>query len=567
MHPYLTNWPGSGQPPLFDISSDGDGSVVVEFAWDPQALLAPAAYPDALRYWTSASDFNAATVDDDGSPRAVAVPAASIQLAGNRATWTMPASLWAAYAQEALKSLRSPPSTTFSCNLYYRIRVTPAGASTSTIWPSDDVLSGDNAAAAPRVGILVLDSKPSALAVPDPEAVAAIGGTASDPTRWSDAVTWCWATLPESDDARRSLEGVFDHTAFKGAAPPARAGLLKLWLFAGPAARARLPQLLDRTVAGGNGQLQPVVGKADLRGGKSLVDNLLDLLTIAPHPDLVTVLTKEQLVDDVITEILDPNGQVDEAVGGTCSPTAIQALLITANPAEYARLQVGLLGVGGTASLAGGDAVAVPSGVFQASRYAIPIGSNVFAVRTNSELAFQAAVLAYGQGASFPALTGSAGDINAAFQGAVVNGLTADQGKRALSGLFGTGFTVRQVSWPPQPDQQAWLDAQAGVLTALLADLAAKPGQLILDLFWNQPPTSGADVTHAVLAIRHDPGKVLFRNPQYAGSSAPSFAVAGGTSSLPPRLYEDPSQAMESMLDGDLGGWILGYFSPDTAII
>src|SRR5204863_4012716 len=138
-------------------------------------------------------------------------------------------------------------------------------------------------------------------------------------------------------------------------APAARAALLKLWLFAGPAARARLPQLLDRTVVAGNGQLQPVVDKVDLRGGKSLVDNLLDLLTVAPHPDLVTVLTKEQLVDDVITEILDPNGQIDEAVGGTCSPTAVQALLIAANPAEYARLQVGFLGAGGTATLAGGD--------------------------------------------------------------------------------------------------------------------------------------------------------------------------------------------------------------------
>jgi hypothetical protein len=50
MHSLIANWPGGGGPPTFDISADENGSVVVELAWDPQALMAPASYLDPLRY-------------------------------------------------------------------------------------------------------------------------------------------------------------------------------------------------------------------------------------------------------------------------------------------------------------------------------------------------------------------------------------------------------------------------------------------------------------------------------------------------------------------------------------
>ena len=42
-----------------------------------------------------------------------------------------------------------------------------------------------------------------------------------------------------------------------------------------------------------------------------LIPALLALADIAPNPDVVSVLAKEQLVNDVLTEILDPNGQLD----------------------------------------------------------------------------------------------------------------------------------------------------------------------------------------------------------------------------------------------------------------
>ena len=59
MHPFITNWPGGGGPPVFEINSDENGTAVFVLAWDPQALIAPASYSDPLRYYTTAVSFSA----------------------------------------------------------------------------------------------------------------------------------------------------------------------------------------------------------------------------------------------------------------------------------------------------------------------------------------------------------------------------------------------------------------------------------------------------------------------------------------------------------------------------
>ena len=107
---------------------------------------------------------------------------------------------------------------------------------------------------------------------------------------------------------------------------------------------------------------------------------------LVPHPDLPGVTVREQLVDDVITELMDPNGQVNQGQASTCAPTGLQALLINTNAAEYARLMKGLLSSTGQVMLANGDTLAIPPGIYQAARYAGAQGSAFF-VRTNSELA------------------------------------------------------------------------------------------------------------------------------------------------------------------------------------
>jgi hypothetical protein len=569
IHPMIANWPGGGGSPTFTISADENGSAVVELAFDPQTLLAPASYQNPLRYYGSDVAFNETLRNADGSTHTVSIPAQTIQLVGNRATWAIPADLWDAYVQESLKTLNTPPTTTFARNIYYRVRVTPHGSSTALAWPPDAALTSADSARAPHIGILPISATPSSQVVPDMEAVRAMGGPPFVPDLFSTMLLAFWRGLPESSPYRQALVTIFAHQVFREADLATRAKILKLWLFAGKGGARQLPRLLDRQAVVGSNLTQPIISKVALRGGKTLIDNLLDLLTITPHKDLAGVMTSEQLLDDVITEILDPNGQVNQGAAGTCSPTSIQTLLITINPSEYARLMVGLLSSSGAATLANGASVSVPPLIFAAAKY----GTNgaAFLVRTNSELAFQAALLKFAQGSRFPSLSGSPLNIFQAFQATIAGGLYHNETKRALDALFGVNFTTHEIPWPPQPAQAAFQASQRAIRDGFVSDLPMRQQQMVLAMFWGAPyanpsPPGGA---HAVLAVRREAGagRVFYKNPQYPGSTPPSWAVLGGTSANPPRRYEDPTQALESIADGDLLTWIYAYFVPDAAII
>ena len=562
MHAFLTNWPATASPPVFEINSDTDGDVVIELAWDPQALLAPAVYLDAVRYYTTGSDFNGILTNQAGASVALSVPAQSIQLTGGAVHWAPPGNLWAAYIDEAGKRQTDPFSTTFACNLYYRVRLLPAGADQATVWPSDDILSGPGATAAPHIGILAEPEIPEVAPIPDPDAVSGTRGETTSPTVWEDAIGWCWTHLGTADEGRSALAALFNHPRFQAADIAGRADLLRLWLCAGAGARSRLPQLLDLVLPTGHAALDVT----DLHGGAGLVRNLLSLMTIAPHPDLVNLGSKEHLVDDVLTELLDPNGQLDQPVGAAVSPSCLHSLLIMANPAEYARLQSGWLSSSATAAFANGESASVPVGLYQVSLDADPLGSSTFVVRTNAELAFEGAVLAYAEGSQFPALSGDPPSVNRTFQSAVRTSLSMDQAAHTLSAVFGVNFQAHQVAWPPLPDDAGWTATQASLADSFRTDLQAKPN-LPLILFWTQPPGSATDISHAMIALNTDGSWINMVNPAYAASLPPTYATTGGTSDFPPRVYQDPSHRLESVSTVDLASWILGYLVPDTAIV
>jgi hypothetical protein len=562
MHPYLSNWPASASPPVFDISSDAAGEVVVELAWDPQALLAPATYSDALRYFTTGFDFQASVSGLDGTQRTLNLPATSIELTNGVIQWCVPEVLWQAYTDEASRVQQGTATTTFACNLYYRVRLLPAGAPQATIWPADAVLAGPDSSAAPRIGILTSSEATGDGDIPAADAVAAAGGPGQSASTWADAISWCWSHLSADDEAHRSLAAMFDHAIFRNAATDTRADLLRLWLLAGPGTRGKLIQLFDLSLPGGSA---PALVSTDAREGNSLLHHLLALASVTPHPDLVNVYSKEQLVDDVIAEILDANGQQDQNTGGATSPTCLQAVLLAIRPAEYARLQTGLLSASASATLANGDVLKVPPNAFQVCRTATPTRGNVFVVRTNAELAFQAAVLAYAQTAQFPTIPADPDAANTAFQAAAAAGLTLGQAAAVLTAVLGVPFRAHQVPWPPRPTQADWLQTQAALSASFLEDLAGK-SYLPLVLFWTQLPTSADDISHTVLAIRGDNNRVLVANPAYAASQPPSYVVAGGMSEAPPRRYEDPGRRLESIDAADVATWVLGYVAPETAL-
>lgn len=570
IHPIISNWPGGGPPPTFNISADENGTVVIELAWDPQALSAPATYADPLRYYNTSIAFSATMTNDNGSTRPINIPVQTIQLNGNRATWTIPQALWDAYVEESLKRLRTPATTTFSGNIYCRVRAIAPGASQAQIWPEDGVLRGANADKAPHIYILPISASPSSQVVPDQAAVAAMGGVPGiAPTLWSDLLSIYWRALPESDPNRQALVRIFAHPVFQSADLPTRAAILKLWILAGTGARPRLPQLLDRNTVVGSNMVQPIISKRDLRTGKTLIENLLALLDIVPHPDLARIMSKDHLFDQVVLEILDPNGQINQGAADTCVPTSLQTLLITLNPSEYARLQCGLLSASARASLSNNAMVDVPVGIFQAARYAT-IAGQPFLLRTYSELAFQAAIIKYAKGPRFPALTGTAQNINDIFQATVRGGLYPSEIKLVLDGLFNVNFTAHNLGAPYQPGNAAWLASQRALRDGLVNDLPTRQQQMIFAMFWSAPygtpPNGGA---HAVMGVRREAsgGRVFYKNPQYPGSHPTPGIIQGGGSANPPRRFEDPSQSLESITEADLATWILSYWVPDQVII
>ena len=554
MHPFITNWPGGGPPPIFDISTDENGSAVVELAWDPQALTSPSLYSQPLRYYSSDQSFTGQVHGITGGTKTITVPAQHIDVVSNQAQWIMPAELWDGFAGEHLTSLSGAGAVTgFHGSLYYRVRFTPTGGAT-TVWPADTSIAAMGQGA-PHISMLPISGSPSSQVLPDDAAVGAIPGPLGVAQAWSAMVRAVWRDLPETDPDRRSLARVFAHPTYLDLPTQTRASVLKLWLLAGPS-RQKLPALLDRQVVVGSNLTQPAITKTDLRGGRTLIDNLLVLLSVTPHPDLVAATTHEHLVDDVLTEILDPNGQVNQGAAGTCAPTTVQTLLITVNPSEYARLMTGWLSVSGTATLANGDTVSLPPGVLRLPLYVTPQSSSggvmfPLFIRTYSELAFQAAGLSYAQGAAFPAVTGTPANVVKVMKSVIAGGLTLAQGQRLLAGLFGVTFTVRS-------------GAGAAVRDRLAQDLPLMQQPIMIYMSWGAPPNQGG---HAVLAMRIDGGRLFFKNPQYAGSAPPSYAIKGGNNVNPPRRYEDPQQSLESMTMSDLASWIWGYLLPDHALL
>jgi hypothetical protein len=92
--------------------------------------------------------------------------------------------------------------------------------------------------------------------------------------------------------------------------------------------------------------------------GKTLLDELsavasLDVPAGAPY-------TAKEVLAQLVGHLADPQ-QVRQEDHNTCGPTTVQYLLLTRQPAEYARLVAGVLGGGGRVKLQGGqDLVRVP---------------------------------------------------------------------------------------------------------------------------------------------------------------------------------------------------------------
>lgn len=540
------NWTEGDTPPSFEIFANENGRAIVELAYGSRDIpTAPERDPaNPLRYYHTGERLeNIQITNADGSSRTLNLDAQNIMLTGNRATWTMPQELWDCYREELRKSRMTPPQSQMGAMLYYRVRFEPTGGTSAILWPGDDSFN-----ASPlnnRMNIIAIGRSPRSQVPSDSAAVDAM-------PRHRDRLLEVWNDLPESDSDRQSLERIFTHRFFTNhVETDIRGKILTLWVDAGPA-RQRLFTMLDRMFTSSAGEMT-VLKQPCIRNNIKMIDHLLEMVTIVPHPDMGSVRVAEQMIDDVLHEVLDPNGQVNQGAANTCATSGIQTMLINANASEYVRLQRGLLSSEGQVTLANGDEVSVPAGIFQVARYAGNQASS-FLVRTNAELAFQATMLKYAKGSNFPdydpsAPADSPSGINTVFQATMRTGLTFDEIKRLLDGLFNATFSKTVEATPSD-----------SLRNSFVGDMQAASEPLLTVLTWSNPPGQPDSALHAVLSMRHEAGRTFFKNPQYAGSSPPTGYQPNGSAENPPRRTDDPTQAMESMGDDDLSDWMRGYY-------
>jgi subtilisin family serine protease len=552
IRPVLYNWTLTETPPTFEIDADENGTAVIELAWDPQALLNPATYAAPLRYYSTAEDFSHTISRADGGTLTVTVPAQPISLSQGRFSWTMPQALWDGYREEARKSLATPPGSAFARRLYYRVRYQPTGASSALLWPPN--ASIENNPNAPSMGIIALNTAPSSRVVPDQAAVDAMGGIpVLAPNLWGDLLMLYWRLLPESSADRQSLVNIFGHRFFMDLETEVRGKILRLWLFSGRM-RQHIPDMLTERFRSLFRVEITVFEQPDLHQRDMLIDHLLAMTSIHPHRDITGILTSEQLIDDVLAEIADPNGQNIFGTSGRVSATGLNAFMILYNAAEYVRLLTGLMSTSGQVTMANGDTLEVPEGVYRVQPTAPP-ANPIFVARRYAELGLLAAVLKYAQGSDFPSYDPAAAvydpnGVGQALFSAMRRGLTEAQMTRALSAL--TGRTMTASNHGPAPTvRDQFRDALR---------LSSRP--LLLTLWWDAEPGSLPSVGgHAVVALREDAGRIFFRNPLYAGTTPLPTVIANTTISDPPRRHEDPTMALESIGDADLGQWIMWFHS------
>jgi hypothetical protein len=136
-----------------------------------------------------------------------------------------------------------------------------------------------------------------------------------------------------------------------------------------------------------------------------------------------------------------------------------------------------------------------------------------------------------------------------------------------MQALFNAPFSTTSVSMSGHTVAAAKILSSSSVNDALFTDLPGRQQPLVTVMYWGQPLGNPKIGSHAVLALRSDSGRIFFKNPQYRGAAPPSWVVVGGTGSNPPRQYEDPTGATESMASSDLANWILWYHVPNQALI
>lgn len=154
-----------------------------------------------------------------------------------------------------------------------------------------------------------------------------------------------------------------------------------------------LGKLLARTLPDGT----PAILSKDLEGRKTLLDRLVEISAMKVHTDIATAAVKPRpitagsVLTAVVRECAAPTREVDQGGRGACAAAVIQDQLCRFEPAEFARLTLGLFSNKQVRMAGGGNLKVLDDSI-------VPAGSPGTGdpdLRSHPERIFQSALLDY----------------------------------------------------------------------------------------------------------------------------------------------------------------------------
>lgn len=517
--PHQPSYGAGGPAPTFRITSDDDGFANIELAPDPRQLAAPISDPADL--WTQFSSLDGAT---DGS-----VAGATVQIRSGFADWTVPLDAWQKLAQGHDR-------------IYFRVRASTqaSGTATYTSVLDREALNGN----APWVGVEQMSGTPPDVA----RQVSADVWAAMD--LWDRMWLIFIEMLPESSPRRQAYSRVLNHALYAESGTQRCAKLLGLFVQLSEAGQVKFPTLMDLRLQIGSNETTPALTWKDERGEDTLLGHLLALFEVPFHRRITA--TQSELVEDVIAQLTDPGGEINQGYAGTCAATSITVYTILRNPAEVARWVRGLVDKRRLrVRLKNGDYMRVNSRCFSRATWLnLPAAArtvsniNLF-MRSWTERAVQAALMDYG---NFRARYNPQSDNYTSWLGTVMSsGLWEFEITRALEAIFDESWT--------------WEFGGAG------SSMSAPNRAAIATSLWNHLGQGALPVlvcfspwgtgAHAVVGVKLENNQLVCRNPQYRGRvpASPTGAVLAN----PARTVSAAHRAEESFTQASIGAAVRGY--------
>lgn len=382
-------------------------------------------------------------------------------------------------------------------------------------------------------------------------------GQLGDPTRAS--LLERFARFP---DGGQRLAAMLSSSRAKALSGAERDQLAYIFAKSGPSGDAELNRILWSDLGG-----QPLL-RSRAPGGRRLIDELERFAqsTLDPRmsrakpgfmgsgPDAEQMkwmreAEKGIILADLMSEVAQPMGSVEQRNRGTCTVTSFLTNLARRSPAEYARIATDLV-TRGRSQLASGTTVLVPTDAF---------GSDASG-RSTTERLTQAAMMQVARPEDtyrnrHPGLDGRLGTPDDGtqtndgrapdgFVGANRTGLSSSESVRVLDALHGRDHRARESSAFELFGRRIWGES----LDELAQQKLAQGSPVFASLDWGR----GAHMLE-VVAVEGD--RVLLRNPwggkptaSALASPKPAPAAEGGP---PSRMIVDPRAGLESVSIAD----------------